>query len=447
MTSNMAVPYLPPMTWSQELIVRHPSRRKVITTGRRFGKTAGGAIACHHKAAQGEDAWWIARTYKVGEAGWEYIRDLALDIKKKYVPDLRILDSEPYSVIYPNGGTIQVRAVGDNPDDLRGQGLSLAIFDEAAFMPSLKRAWKAVQPSLLDKKGEAWFISSPFGKNYFHDLYQRGNPASERHRLGWQSFHFTTYDNPLLSTAAINLLLEDMDDEVDYREEILAEFIDGSGLVFRRVRERVDPRLARRALEGPIRGHVYKMGADWGRHKDDTVLVVMDATTQEVVEVDAFSKISFAVQRNRLKALYHKWKPSIIWAEENSFGAPNIEALWADGLPIKPFHTNRATKQPLIDDLVLAIERGDLSYPYIQKLIDQLESYEQRPFADGTGFKYGAPEGMKDDYVIGLALAWHGNRAATGEARIEQADEQWEELWGAFGGGSNLYARPDGWRG
>jgi phage FluMu gp28-like protein len=423
---------LPPMTPAQMAILHHPAKRKVITTGRRFGKTALGAIACHEKAAQGKDAWWVARTYKVGEAGWDYIRDLAIDIKKKYVPDLRILDSEPYQIIYPNGGKIQVRAVGDNPNDLRGQGLSLVIFDEAAFMPTLKTAWKAVGPSLLDNRGEAWFISSPFGKNYFHELFQRGNPKSLSYKRGWQSFHFTTYDNPTLTKSDIDDLLEDMDDENDYKEEILAQFVDGAGLVFRRVRERANDNLRRLSAQGPIRGHIYKMGVDWGRFKDETVIMVMDAMTQEIVDIESFTKISFPYQSRRLVAAYHKWKPAIIWAEKNSFGISNIEYLIEKGLPMKPFDTNRATKGPLIEDLVLAIEQGYITYPHDRKLMEQLEAYEQHPFADGTGYKYGAPEGMHDDYVMALALAYHGNQAATGEAHIAQADEVWEDLWGVM---------------
>lgn len=425
--------YLPPMTPAQLTIISHPARRKVIATGRRFGKTKLGAIACHQTAALGQYAWWVARTYKVGAAGWKYIRELAIDIKKQLVPDLRILDSEPYSIIYPNGGMIQVRAVGDNPDDLRGEGLARVIFDEAAFTPTLKRAWKAVSPGLLDNQGEAWFISSAFGKNYFYELFQRGNPASGRYRKGWQSFHYTTYDNPTIRESDIAELLEDMDDENDYREEILAQFIDGSGLVFRRVRQRaVAPPVGRNK---PIRGHDYYMGADWGRYKDETVFFVLDATTQEIVDIDSFSKVSFRYQRNRLRSMYAKWHPVVIWAEENSFGLPNIETLQADGLPIRGFNTNRATKGPLIDDLVLAIDRGDVAYPEDEKLIEQLEAYEQHPFADGTGFKYGAPEGMHDDYVIAFALAWHGVRHNGGRVTIETLGEEWEDVYGSISGG------------
>ena len=55
------------------------------------------------------------------------------------------------------------------------------------------------------------------------------------------------------------------------------------------------------------------------------------------------------------------WNPSAIWAEENSIGAVNIEALQAEGLPVRPFQTSSRSKKPLIEGLALAIERGEIA--------------------------------------------------------------------------------------
>ena len=45
------------------------------------------------------------------------------------------------------------------------------------------------------------------------------------------------------------------------------------------------------------------MGVDWGKSNDFTVLTVMDVTTREMVCMDRFNQIDYAVQRGRLVAL------------------------------------------------------------------------------------------------------------------------------------------------
>lgn len=419
---------LPPLTLPQMRIKAHPSKRKVIAAGKRFGKTQLSAILCHEVAARGGIAWWIARTYKVGAAGWHDIKALAQDIQRKTGLPLRIIDSEPFVVEYPNGGRIEVRAVGEAPNDLRGTPLDLVIFDEAAFIPHLRSAWLAVQTGLLDRKGTAYFISTPFGKNFFYELYQRGNPRSPNRRKGWQSFQYSTYDNPLLDPEDITAMAEEMD-ELDRRQEIYAEFIEGQGLVFRKVRSyALVPPGAR-----PDSGHTYVFGVDWGRIKDYTVILVGDGTTKQIVHAEAFNKIDFQLQRTRLKALAAVWDPSVIWVEDNNVGQANFEILKTDGLPVRPFNTNGVSKQIAIDALVLAIESGELGLLDDKELLRQLENYQQFPLPGG-GYKFGAPGGEHDDYVIAAMLLWHGMNKGKKKVRAGKMPARLEAMWGSFGG-------------
>ena len=80
-----------------------------------------------------------------------------------------------------------------------------------------------------------------------------------------------------------------------------------------------------------------------------------------MVALDRFNQIGWSLQRNRLRALANHWKPKVIWAEINSIGEPNIEALIQEGLPIRGFRTTAQSKPPLIEALALALERGSLS--------------------------------------------------------------------------------------
>ena len=149
----------------------------------------------------------------------------------------------------------------------------------------------------------------------------------------------------------------------------------------------------------------YVAGVDWGRKQDFTVIVVIDVEAGRVVDIDRFNEIGWSIQRARLATMRDRWQPTVILAEENSIGDPNIEQLQAEGLPVTPFTTTSQSKSEVIQALVLAFERGEIGIPDDPVLVGELEAFEQHRLASGR-YTYGAPSGMHDDTVIALALAW-----------------------------------------
>lgn len=134
--------------------------------------------------------------------------------------------------------------------------------------------------------------------------------------------------------------------------------------------------------------------------------MVIDADSRHVVALDRFTGVSWALQRGRLKTLYDHWLPAVIWAEANSIGSPNIEALQAEGLPMRAFTTTASSKPPLIESLALAIERREVALLPDEDLLGELAAYTLHALPGG-GYRYTAPAGQHDDLVIALALAWY----------------------------------------
>ncbi|RPI86883.1 MAG: hypothetical protein EHM40_23390 [Chloroflexi bacterium] len=60
----------------------------------------------------------------------------------------------------------------------------------------------------------------------------------------------------------------------------------------------------------------------------------------------------------------------------------------------------------MIEGLALAFERGEIMIQPDEIVIHELVSYQMERLA--SGYRYTAPEGLHDDTVIALALAWHG---------------------------------------
>ncbi|HLV36188.1 MAG TPA: terminase family protein [Spirillospora sp.] len=375
----------------QEAILRSKARFKVVACGRRFGKTEAGKLALVAHFLMGGRCWWLAPTYQMASQVWRDLKAICAPIVPAQVSEAeRRID-------LPNGGMLAIRSTY-YADHLRGAGLDLAVLDEAAYMD--ESVWpEVVRPMLVERGGAALFLSSPNGRNWFWELYQQGlDPAN----TGWRSFRFTSYDNPLIAPGELDDI-QRMTPKRVWREEYLAEFVDDEGQVFRRIREAATAPLDAQ----PAAGRRYIAGLDWGRQNDFTAIVLIDADSREMVALDRFRQVNWALQRARLAALCERWQPVVIWAEANSIGGPNIEALQAEGLPVRPFQMTAQSKGPLIDALALAIEKEDIALLPDETLLNELAAYtlERLP---GGGYRYGASAGFHDDTVIALALAWHG---------------------------------------
>lgn len=376
----------------------------IVAAGRRFGKTYTSlALALEWAINRGKVVWWVSPSYSVSDSQWRRVKRSIGNLYSGKSEQGRRLE---FYYEWQDGtqqfGELTFKT-GDNPDLLRGEGLDLLIIDEAAFVDP--RLWETLRPALVDNKGSAVIISTPYGLNWFYKMFQRGMTDSTGR---WKSWHFTSYDNPLLDPAEINSAREDMPED-RFQQEHMAVFADDQSAVFRNLdAAAVVPKQTQR-----IANHIYLMGVDWGRKHDATVITVIDATTGEQVWMDRFTQTAWSVQKARLKSAVAKWRPKKIYIEENAAGQPVIESLIEEeGMKnIEPIFTSSANKSVMIEALSLAIERGSL------KLLDEdtrdgkeqlveLRMYQLR--RTNNSWIYSAPKGFHDDTVMALALAWMG---------------------------------------
>lgn len=284
----------------------------------------------------------------------------------------------------------------DNPDSLRGEGLDFVVMDECAFMQ--KEAWtEAIRPALSDRLGKALFISTPKGRNWFWENYQRGINEEQ----GWQSWTYPTESNPFIDKGEIEAAKRDLP-EIIFRQEYLAEFVDDQGGVFRRVQE-----AAVLSPSEPESGRQYIAGVDVASSVDYTVVSVFDVEAREQVYMDRFNRVDYPVLIDRLESVYHRFGLTSMTVEANSIGRPVIDELVARGLVIVPFTTTSATKQAIIQSLQAAFENAQIKVLNHPVLIGELLSFESKRAPSGS-FTYSAPDGMHDDCVMSLAIAWNG---------------------------------------
>ena len=355
------------------------------------GKTRLGIDRLIHPALDGQPVAFFAPTYKMMSDVWRELYNTVQPVTQR-------VSSQEHRLELITGGVIDMWSL-DTPDAPRGRKYQRVVIDEAAMVPHLQEAWQAsIRPTLTDFQGDAWFTSTPKGMNFFRTVWQYGQDPA---RSEWASWQMPTTANPFIKASEVDAAQAELPERI-FAQEYLATFLEDAGGVFRGVRacataERLTPYESR-----------FVMGVDWGQTNDFTVLVVMDSETRTVVDLDRFNQIGWSMQRGRLRAMAERWGVASIVAESNSMGGPNVEALQDEGLPVTAFETTGTTKGPLIESLALAFERQEIVILNDPVLVGELEAYE-REVSPVTGrSRYSAPEGMHDDCVMALALAWWG---------------------------------------
>lgn len=294
-----------------------------------------------------------------------------------------------------SGGLIKAKTAW-NADSLRGDFADLLLLEEFAYMDP--DAWTEVgAPMLLDNDGEAWFMSSPNRRNHFYHLYLKAKSDPR-----WAAWNASSFANPHLSRLALEKMKGDMSEDA-YKQEILGEFLEDSGAVFKDVRKSLYRPPAEFVLPSAHKGHVIVIGADLGKISDYTVFSVGCATCKRELVLYRSNKKRYLYQADRLEAFRDRWRPESTVVERNSMGEPFIEEMRERDVDITPFTTTLQSKQRIIESLVLSMEKGEWKFLDDEQGRMELESYESTMTKMGR-ISYGAPSGLHDDTVMARAM-------------------------------------------
>lgn len=205
---------LPSLHKGQIDVAKSTARFKVLSAGRRWGKTRLGVWLCLATAMRGGRAWWVAPTYAMALEGWKDLRVIGA----RY--GMIVKESEK-TLITQTGGMVSVRSA-DNPDRLRGAGLDFIVLDECAFMK--EQTWKEVlRPTLTERQGGALFISTPKGYNWFQRLYEDAENLDD-----WETWQLPTTTNPFVPLSELEIAKKEIGSFL-YSQEYEAQFVEATG--------------------------------------------------------------------------------------------------------------------------------------------------------------------------------------------------------------------------
>ncbi|KKN33644.1 hypothetical protein LCGC14_0801830 [marine sediment metagenome] len=216
-----------PQPHSQQLIfLESKAKRKIIRAGRRWGKTVGASILAVREFMNNKRILYAAPTSDQLERFWVEVSRALSQLTSVGL----LYKNETLHIIERTGTENRIRAkTAWNADTLRGDYADVLILDEFQLMN--EDTWEVVgAPMLLDNNGDAVFIYTPpslhsagvtKAKDPRHaaKMFKR---AQEDQTGRWQSFHFTSQDNPHISKEALVDITHDMT-RLAYQQEILAE--------------------------------------------------------------------------------------------------------------------------------------------------------------------------------------------------------------------------------
>ena len=225
-----------PHSPKQASIHASEARFKLLACGRRYGKTT---ISGNHLTTCLMDYddpgwyWIVGPKYTNGEKPFRVVYNnivkklrLGNKVKKAYNAQTGNMYIE-----MPWGSVLEVKSA-ERQDTLLGEGLSGVIMEECARHTS--DTWEQyIRPSLADKRGWCYFISTPRGYNWFQGLYMLGQlpdyPAYESWRL-------PAWENPVVYPGGReDPEIKDIERSVSpqwFAQEIAAEFTAFAGKIY-----------------------------------------------------------------------------------------------------------------------------------------------------------------------------------------------------------------------
>ena len=359
----------------QRQVHESPASRRVVACGVRWGKSLCSAmegLAAAMAPAERSIGWVVAPTYDLADRVFREIQFIASQHLRHRI--IAMKDHDRRLLIRNMGGGIsEIRGKSaDNPVSLLGEGLDWLIVDEASRLrPSI---WEShLSQRLIDKRGWALLISTPRGKGWFYELFQRGQRRESDH----ESWNSPSWTNPLLDKEVIERERGRLPDRV-FRQEYGAEFLEGSGSVFRGVRD-----CATGDWQAPVRDRSYWAGLDLAKVEDFTVHAIINRQ-REVVFADRFHRLDWAIQVARIHAAADRYQRAMILADTTGAGEPVYETMIRAGCRVQPYPFTSRSKSALIDNLAMMVERKEIVLPRPELWPEAIDEWKPSSTASRT---------------------------------------------------------------
>jgi terminase large subunit-like protein len=377
----------PKLTAYQVDALFSPERYGVCEATTKAGKTVGcmawlmeQAVTC---TVPGREFWWVAPI--LDQARIPYRR-----IKRGLPQSVYVDDKTHLRLTLANGAVLAFKG-GDHPDSLYGDDVHAAVIDEGTRCK--EDVFTAIRSTLTATRGPLRIIGNVKGRHNWAYVLARKAEAGEPN---WHYAKITALDAVaagILNAEEIEDARRTLPDHV-FRELYMAEPSDDGGNPFGLAA------IAACVIDELAAGAPAVWGWDLAKSVDHNVGIALNraGATCRLERWQAPWEITTPRMRqmtNGVQAL----------VDSTGVGDPILEALQKNGgANFQGFKFSAPSKQQLMEGLALAIQQQKIHFPR-GPITTELETFEYK--FTRTGVRYSAPQGMHDDCVMALALAWH----------------------------------------
>lgn len=397
-----------PHEGGQEAVVASEARFRILRAGRRWGKTETGAHEAIMSALLKDHqmVWWVANSSNSLIRGYRKVLEQLPPALLAKNPPSELANTKILHLIngskieFYTAGSAGQSASGRDSTALVGEGVNFLVVDEAAKINEM--VWyQHLRPTLSDKGGRALIISTPMGRDWFWKLWKRGQmPGAD-----YDSWHFTSYDNPTIPDAEVDEAREMLPDLV-FRQEYMAEFVANAASIFLLPDEQIVDTLV------DPRGWVT-IGIDLGKKEDFTVLSGCNTSTRLPCLYDRWGAIRWPEQQERIVEHLDALEASphvegyTVAIDSTGIGDVVYDFLEEEGIDVVPVNFSGGVagrqKEHMVRQLAADIEHGEAFV--LNDMVPEFESYEYQ-ITDTGRWKFEAAVGHDDEVSAKLLENW-----------------------------------------
>lgn len=372
----------------EKIFFESNARFKVIAKGRRFGLTRGFANYIIEQMLEGlSPILWVDTVYG----------NIERYVDRYFIPTLKSLPKNLWKYRSNRndlriGNSVCDFRSADNPENIEGFGYALIVVNEAGIVLKNRNLWtETILPMILDYKAKVLIGGTPKGKtvkrtkerHLFYELF-------DRKRKDWESFNFTSYDNPLLEPKEIDELVKEIS-PVLRDQEIFGKFIEAetAGIIkhdWWRYYDNENTLYEQRVLK-----KVQSWDTAFKKNQENDFSVC----TTWLVGVNAYylldvwkGRVEFPELKKKVIELYEVHKVNEILIEDKASGQSLLQELQRNTkLPIKPIKVEQ-DKIARVHAITPLIEAGRIVIPtnkhWLKSFTDECEEFPNGEFDDAV---------------------------------------------------------------
>lgn len=400
------------LTADQWEVITNTATMKVVTCGRRYGKTtmAKGYLVKVALENRNSESSYVGKTYKLA-----YKMYCSIYANPALKPHIRSGKLQPTPhITWRNGHTTWFFS-GDRPDNLRGDGLVLCIVDEAAHV-SERLINEVLQPAMLDCGGTIVLVSTFRGRNFYYNWHAKGMtwPNDDDCKSWLRPTSASIWAQGDEGQTRLRRMKSRLPEMV-WKQECECIVDENQAAVFKN--DNII-KCTGGTPRGPQAGFGYVLAYDSGKTADPGAIVILECSPMSescsVVFVEELPLgMEYTLQVDRVVALARQYRSCVM---VDSTGAGTRDAIIdfikkaAPEIPAYGVQIRGDAPQNMVRQCEYLLERSAVLIPAeFGSLLSELRMFEYEYTQRGY-YRYHAPEGEHDDLVWALLMAIEGKK-------------------------------------